>query len=102
MASSTDDQDSQPTPAVGNVFATVELAELIFLDLSMRDVLCGVKGTCREWKAVVDSSLPIQQALFLRPITNMRLRYANFDGDGYDQWMDDGRPVPEHSSLSIH
>ncbi|KAK5675768.1 hypothetical protein LTS10_011495 [Elasticomyces elasticus] len=95
MASSTSDQGFQPAPAVGNVFATVELAEMIFLGLSMRDVLCGVQGTCREWSAVVDGSLPIQQALFRKPITSMRLRYDEYDGDGIDQWMNDGQPVPE-------
>jgi hypothetical protein len=50
------------------VFGTFELAEAIFLELGMSDLLCGVQRTCKQWKAVLDTSLPLQQTLFLKPV----------------------------------
>ena len=52
------------------VFSITELAEAIFLELSITDLLCRVQKTCRRWKAVIDDSTPLQQALFLKPISH--------------------------------
>ena len=34
----------------------------------MTDLLCGVQQTCRKWKAIVQGSLRLQQALFFKPV----------------------------------
>ena len=57
-----------PTPA-SQVFATTELLEGILLDLPMKDLLF-VQGECTGWKAVIDASPKLQQALFFPPVTD--------------------------------
>jgi hypothetical protein len=57
-----------PSPAT-RVFAVTELAEAIFLELPVRQILVNVQRVCRQWKAVVDGSTPLQQALFFKPTT---------------------------------
>lgn len=59
------------------LFNIPELCEAVFLQLSMRDLLCGVQQTCRQWKAIVDSSTPLQRELFLKPIRYPPLRWSN-------------------------
>lgn len=54
--------------ASDEVFGIPELAEAIFLQLSIRDLLCGVQQTCKQWKAITDCSSRIQQALFFQPV----------------------------------
>lgn len=54
--------------ACHQVFSQPELAENIFIHLTAGEVLCNVQRTCREWKATVEWSNPISQALFIRPI----------------------------------
>jgi hypothetical protein len=56
--------------AAHRVFAMPELAEMIFMELSFSDVLVNVQRVCREWKGVIGWSLPVQQALFMRPISS--------------------------------
>ncbi|KAK3629326.1 hypothetical protein LTR56_018101 [Elasticomyces elasticus] len=90
---SANDQDTTQQPAMSELFGIAELLEMVFLGLSMRDVLCNVQRTCRTWKAVVDSSLPIQQALFLKPITSMRLRCD--DDAAQDAWSDGDQSIPQ-------
>ncbi|KAK3642260.1 hypothetical protein LTR56_010837 [Elasticomyces elasticus] len=91
MASRAHERATTQQQAMSELFGIAELLEMVFLGLSMRDVLCNVQGTCRTWKAVVDSSLPIQQALFLKPITSMRLRCD----DATDDWMDGDQSIPQ-------
>lgn len=57
------------------VFDTLELAELILGELCMRDLLISVQRVCRHWKATIDGSPKLQEALFFRPINNKRLVY---------------------------
>ncbi|KAK5715313.1 hypothetical protein LTR17_016829 [Elasticomyces elasticus] len=103
MASSADDRDTAQQPAMSELFGIAELLEMLFLGLSMRDVLCNVQRTCRTWKAVVDNSSPIQQALFLKPVTSMRLRC---DDGAKDTWMDGDQSIPppvifEHPIMTL-
>ncbi|KAK4897598.1 hypothetical protein LTR27_004744 [Elasticomyces elasticus] len=78
--------DSTRGPVMSELFGIVELLEMIFLGLSTRDVLCNVQRTCSTWKSTVESSKPIQEALFFRPISEARLRYNYSNG-----WEDEGR-----------
>lgn len=55
--------------ACDTVFHITELAEAIFLELSISTLLCNVQRTCRHWKAVVDESTRLQQALFFKSIS---------------------------------
>ncbi|KAK5693458.1 hypothetical protein LTR97_010027 [Elasticomyces elasticus] len=75
----TTDSKEEGAPPASNaalkVFGTNELAEMIFLGLPIRDVLTSTQRICREWKAVIEGSLPIQQALFRKPISDERLMY---------------------------
>lgn len=68
------------TASCHKVFDVFELAEAIFLQLSMQDVLVNVQRTCRDWKGLIEASLPIQQALFLRPVGGERLEYLTTRG----------------------
>lgn len=45
-----------------------EILELILLQLPLQDLLVTAQRVCCAWKAVIDSSSPIQQALFFRPL----------------------------------
>ncbi|KAI7281636.1 hypothetical protein KC345_g4036 [Hortaea werneckii] len=72
--------------AVAKVFTTVELLELILLELPMKDLLRArqVRDHCRQ---VIVSSTAIQKALFLRPgtaaeavIDGRCIEYINSDG----------------------
>lgn len=55
------------------VFDTAELAEAIFLELPMRGLLVNVQRTCKQWKAVLDGSRKLQQAMFFEPIADQAL-----------------------------
>lgn len=61
--------------ACHKVFNIFELAEAIFLELSMRDVLVNVQRTSRSWHDLIQASLPLQQALFYTPISASRLHF---------------------------
>ncbi|KAK5133676.1 hypothetical protein LTR08_007530 [Meristemomyces frigidus] len=52
-----------------------ELAEAILLELSMRDVLITIQRTSLAWHDNLDAAVPLQQALFFKPITARRLNY---------------------------
>ncbi|KAK5720132.1 hypothetical protein LTR15_007405 [Elasticomyces elasticus] len=78
------------------VFGTVELAEMIFLGLSMRDVLTCTQRVCREWKSIVEGSKPIQEALFQKPISTERVAYR--DSDASEQQF--SREIMNHPMLT--
>lgn len=44
------------------------------MELPPRRFLISVQRVCRQWQAVIQSSTPIQQALFLKPIAPIYLR----------------------------
>lgn len=56
------------TTASARTFNLTELAEGIFLQLPPNQILTRVQRVCHHWKAVVEKSTPIQQALFFEPI----------------------------------
>lgn len=59
---------SSPHPAVRRVLLIPELLELILLHLPLQDVLVIAQRVSRGWKAAIDSSPALQEALFFRPI----------------------------------
>jgi hypothetical protein len=60
---------SQPrSPAVGEVFGTPELLEMILLGLPIRHILASAERVCRSWKATIDGSIKLQRALFFQPL----------------------------------
>ncbi|KAF2212830.1 hypothetical protein CERZMDRAFT_97330 [Cercospora zeae-maydis SCOH1-5] len=65
-ASSNETQHNKP--AFDNLFGVLELAEAVFLELPPQQILVNVQRVCRRWQDIVTASLPIQQALFFRPI----------------------------------
>ncbi|KAM3424360.1 hypothetical protein BST61_g11102 [Cercospora zeina] len=71
-----DDEDDEIPNAATRVFNTFELAEQIFLDVPPRTILVSIQRTCKQFKAVVEGSSPLQQALFFEPISDTRLRLA--------------------------
>ncbi|KAK5710172.1 hypothetical protein LTR17_019115 [Elasticomyces elasticus] len=90
-------EDAAPASnAALKVFGTVELAEIIFLGLSMRDVLTSTQRVCREWKSIIEGSKPIQQALFQTPVSNERVAYR--DSDASEQQF--SREIMNHPMLT--
>ncbi|KAK5675767.1 hypothetical protein LTS10_011494 [Elasticomyces elasticus] len=90
------ESDPLASNATLKVFGTVELAEMIFLRLSMRDVLTCTQRVCREWKGIVEGSKPIQEALFQKPISNERVAYR--DSDASEQQF--SREIMNHPMLT--
>ncbi|KAK5715312.1 hypothetical protein LTR17_016828 [Elasticomyces elasticus] len=83
MTADSEEEGAAPASnAALKVFGTVELAEMIFLGLSMRDVLTSTQRVCREWKGIIDGSIPIQQALFQKPINEVKLQYYDNSEQG--------------------
>lgn len=50
------------------VFDTIELLEMILYKLPIRDLLLSQRVSCR-WKQVIEGSIKLQQALFIKSIT---------------------------------
>ncbi|GIZ41427.1 hypothetical protein CKM354_000473100 [Cercospora kikuchii] len=65
-----------PLSPAEKVFSIFELAQHIFLDLPPRDILVNIQRTCKQFQAIVAGSKPLQQALFLEPISNIKLQLA--------------------------
>ena len=53
--------------ASAQVFDTTELLEMILYKLPIRDLLFAQR-IAKQWKAVIDNSVKLQQALFFRPV----------------------------------
>ncbi|KAK5132694.1 hypothetical protein LTR08_008738 [Meristemomyces frigidus] len=51
---------------VERVFGVMELLEPILLELSMPE-MAKAQEVCKQWKSVVEGSLPIRRALYLEP-----------------------------------
>ncbi|KAK5164135.1 uncharacterized protein LTR77_010226 [Saxophila tyrrhenica] len=85
---SSETEAHEPTmTACHKTFAVAELAEAIFLELSMSDLLCAVQATCQHWKAIVDSSTHLQQALFFSPVPIAPLSWRDDEDD--EEWQQD-------------
>ena len=63
------------------VFSIAEVVENIFLELCCRDLLCNVQRICKSWKAIVDDSTPLQEALFNKPIQGPQLLWFGKKGE---------------------
>lgn len=48
------------------VFDTAELLEMIFIQLSMKDLLLNTR-VCKQWKTAITTSLKLQRRLFMAP-----------------------------------
>lgn len=57
--------------AGAQVSATIELLELILLRLPMSDILAA-QSVSKHFKQVIQSSLPLQRAIFLKPASRMQ------------------------------
>lgn len=67
--------------ACERLFGVFELAEAIFLELSPQQLLVNVQRVNRAWQEVVNNSMPLQQALFFRPITSDALHFVKSFGE---------------------
>jgi hypothetical protein len=54
--------------SVENVFGFPHLAEKILLHMRIKDLLVNAQRVSKQWKAVIDSSTRLQQALFFKPL----------------------------------
>lgn len=70
--------------------ATYELLENMLLRLPMTEVL-RAKSVCKRWKAVIESSLPLKEVLFLKD-------HDPVDGE---EDVDSSRPMLQPGSLRI-
>ena len=64
----TNTQATMAPAAPTRTFAVFELAEAIFLELPMRDLLVHQR-TCKQWQAVMAESSKLQEAMFFKPAT---------------------------------
>ncbi|KAI5358887.1 hypothetical protein Slin14017_G111700 [Septoria linicola] len=67
--------------ACERLFGVFELAEAVFLELPPQQVLINVQRVNRAWQEVVNTSMPLQQALFFRPITSEPLQFVQSFGE---------------------
>lgn len=86
LPSRTFSEHTADTLQATRTFAIVELAERIFLELPPRDILVNIQRTSKQFQAVVEGSTPIQQALFFKPITDVKLKWVNCTEDCNEQW----------------
>ena len=68
---------SQAKQNVNRALAITEVAERIFLELPPREILVAIQRTCRHFKAVVDGSKLLQQALLFEPILEPHVKSVN-------------------------
>ena len=65
-----DTTEAQSTPAQAGVFATVELLELVLLNLDPI-TLFAIQRVCKQWKYLIADSHRLQERMFLRaPVCN--------------------------------
>jgi hypothetical protein len=62
-----DAQDAIPTTACHQALETAELLELVLVHVPCRHIL-PLKRVCKNWKATVERSIPIQESLCLRSV----------------------------------
>jgi hypothetical protein len=65
-----DTTEARSTPAQASVFATVELLELVLLNLDPI-TLFSIQRVCKQWKYLIADSHRLQERMFLRaPVCN--------------------------------
>lgn len=86
--------------ACHHVLDLPEVAEAIFLQLDVCDVIVAVTRTCKQWKAIVEGSTKLQQLLFSKPISSNLLQYF----DDHTQYPQDitGRWSTSADDFGIH
>lgn len=62
-----------------NVFGIAELAESIFLECRIQDLLTKCQRVSKQWQDIITTSERLQQALFFRPLPGYRI--GRFDND---------------------
>lgn len=82
-------QPPRNRPASLHVLGTTELLETILLGLPMQDLLLDQR-VCRSWRALITSSIRLQQALFLEPVPYGNVSYLDWRLDDKD-FYDDSR-----------
>lgn len=55
-------------PSLAELFAVLELAEKILLQLPPENLLCKVQRVCRQWHTILEESDLIREYLFFKPI----------------------------------
>ena len=68
----------------------MELVEAILLFLPVKTLLVDAQRICHQWRSVITASLPLQQALFFKPIlpTTVMLVYEKPRPDCQPVWTD--------------
>ncbi|KAK4500367.1 hypothetical protein PRZ48_008556 [Zasmidium cellare] len=74
MAEAVEAAAAMDSPARDQVFSTPELAEMVFMELPPSQILAKLLRVCRQWNAVIEGSIRIQQALFFKPISGPYLQ----------------------------
>lgn len=74
----TDDSNFE---ACHKAFDIPEIAEIIFAELHVYDIIISAIRVCKHWKAIIDNSMKLQQLLFMRPISATRLQYFDDDNE---------------------
>ncbi|KAK5126743.1 hypothetical protein LTR85_009677 [Meristemomyces frigidus] len=86
--------------AAHTVSATYELLENVLLYLPMLDIL-GAKSVSKQWKAAIESSLPLKKTLFLTCDTKDCVGLE----EGSEGWVEDPSnyylPMLQHRELQI-
>ncbi|KAL2113846.1 hypothetical protein VUR80DRAFT_1971 [Thermomyces stellatus] len=70
VAASSRTSTSAPCLAARRVFSITELIEKIFLECDQVTLLTSVCRVSKHWHSIVQTSTPVQQALFFLPIQN--------------------------------
>lgn len=84
---------AERSPACTHLFAVAELAEAVFLQVPALHDIANIQPVCRQWKAVMDASTPIQHTLFFEPIGTEPLPHRLMTGLYYRYfWSAASRP----------
>ncbi|CZT18273.1 uncharacterized protein RCC_04118 [Ramularia collo-cygni] len=69
--------------AMDNVFGIAELAEKIFLECRIQDLLVSYQRVNKQWHDIITSSKRLQQALFFESVSG---HYVDSFGDHFANW----------------
>jgi hypothetical protein len=86
-------QDESGT-SMDHVLNSAQLLERILLFMRIKDLLVNAQRVSRQWKAIIDSSCRLQQALFFRPLPGGPVLweegpYSSMPPDRASQWKED-------------
>ncbi|KAK1598868.1 F-box domain-containing protein [Colletotrichum navitas] len=93
--------ESRPGDAMEAVLAIPELLEAILVQVDMRTLLVSVSRVSRTWKAFVDGSPALQQALFFKPVSDVsRGTIHGLEGIPFPRVPSEHR-LPSHSDARL-